>query len=302
MPFHSRRLSLRRMWCAAWLIAATAVSVDAAIAQAPAPGSAPAPSQVPAASASERAYQVGPNDVLLITVFGQPDLTGRYTVGADGVFAFPLVGRVKAGGLSVRDLEMTLTGLLSPDYLRNPQVSIAVETYRSQQFFVLGEVNQPGSFYLSGQETLIQALARAGSTKPDAGDEVLIVRPRAGAAGGPVRPDQAGAADVRRVSLDALSTGNLAENVQIQAGDTIFVTRAEQVFILGQVKNPGPYRYSRTVTVLQYLSMAGGATDRGATSRVKIVRTMNGKQLELKVTLNDTVQANDTIMVPEKFF
>lgn len=255
------------------------------------------------AAAQTREYVVGPDDVLLITVFGQAELTGRFTVGADGTFAFPLVGRVQAAGLTVREVERALVGKLSPGYLRNPQVTVAVETFRSQQFFVLGEVNAPGSFYLSGRETLIQAIARAGSTKPDAGDEVLVVRPKAlPASGGPVRPDQADATDVHRVSLDKLATGALEGNILIEGGDTIFVPKAENIFVLGHVKNPGPYRYSRTLTILQLLSMAGGATDRGAMNRIKIIRVVNGKREELKAGLYDTVQPNDTIMVPEKFF
>ena len=248
------------------------------------------------------AYVVGPQDVLQVAVFNQPELTGKFTVGADGSFTFPHVGSIKAAGLTARELETALTTALSKNVLRNPQVTVSIDTYRSQQFFVIGEVRQPGSFYLSGQETVLQAIARAGYTTADAGGEVLIVRPKQRAAkSGPTRPDQADTNDVVRVSLDKLASGSL-DDVVVRDGDTIVVARAESVFILGQVRNPGAYKLTSNLTVLQLLSMAGGVTERGETKRIKIIRVVNGKKLEVKAGLNDVVRANDTITVPEKWF
>lgn len=248
------------------------------------------------------AYVVGPQDVLQVAVFSQPELTGKFTVGADGSFTFPHVGAIKAAGLTARELEAALTTALSKNVLRNPQVTVSIDTFRSQQFFVIGEVRQPGTFYLSGQETLLQAIARAGYTTADAGSEVLIVRPQQRPAkSGPMRPDQVDTNDVVRVSLDKLASGSL-NNFAIRDGDTIFVARAESVFILGQVRNPGAYKLTSNLTVLQLLSMAGGVTERGETKRIKIIRVVNGKKLEIKAGLNDVVRANDTISVPEKWF
>lgn len=248
-------------------------------------------------------YVIGPKDVLLVTVFSQPDLTGKFEVGADGAITYPFVGRVTVSGLTTRKAEELLVSKLSPTYLRNPQVTVVVDTFLSQQFFVLGEVNSPGTFYLRGDETLIQAIARAGSTKQDASDDIIVIRRQSPtAAMGPIRPEQADEKDVHHVSMAKLSSGGTSENIIIQNGDTIVVPRAESVFLLGQVKNPGPYRFSQATTILQLLSMAGGPTDRGAVNRITIVRVVNGKRQQIKAGLNDTVQPNDTIMVPEKFF
>ena len=250
------------------------------------------------------AYVIGEQDVLQVTVFNQPELTGRFPVGADGSITFPFIGSVKASGLTLRGLEAELTGKLSKSLLRNPQVTVAMEAFRSQQFFVIGEVRQPGSFFLSGEETLLQAIARAGYTTADAGSEVLIVRPRdpSAAKSGPTRPDQAGTSEVIRVSLERVASGMLEENVKIQDGDTIFVNRAENVYILGQVRNPGAYRLTKNLTVVQLVSMAGGLTERGEGKRIKVTRMVNGKRQELKIGLDDLVRANDTITVPEKWF
>ena len=80
------------------------------------------------------------------------------------------------------------------------------------------------------------------------------------------------------------------------------VSRAESVYVFGQVRNPGAYPVQKDTTVLQALSLAGGVTDRGATGRIKIVRMIDGKRVEIKAKLDDLVRPLDTIMVPERFF
>src|SRR5262245_20594071 len=231
-------------------------------------------------------YVVGPQDVLAITLFDQQDLSGKYTVEADGTFTFPLIGRIKAGGLSLRDVEHTLRTQLSDGFFKNPQVSVSVEQYRSQRIFVVGEVRAPGPYPLVGDMTLIEALARAGSTTEHAAGDALIVRSAQGArATGPVLPDQKNGADVIRADIKALQSGRLSENAALRDGDTIFVPRAELVYVFGQVHSPGAYTLQRGVTVLQALSLAGGITDRGATGRIRIARIVEGKKTDVKVTL-----------------
>src|SRR5215208_5460351 len=100
--------------------------------------------QAPPVAATDPAlYIVGPNDVLAVTVFNQPQLSGKFSVESDGTLAFPLVGRVPVGGLSVRAVEDEVRRRLSAGYLTEPRVSVTVEQYRSQQIFVMGEVKQP---------------------------------------------------------------------------------------------------------------------------------------------------------------
>src|SRR6266571_579996 len=86
-------------------------------------------------SAQTHEYVVGVPDTLTITVWNQPNLSGKFSVEADGTFNYPLIGRVKAGGLTLRALETELNRRLGEGYLKNPQVSVSVETYRSQQIF-----------------------------------------------------------------------------------------------------------------------------------------------------------------------
>jgi len=252
----------------------------------------------PRAHAQTTDYSVGPQDVLTITVFGETEFSGRYTVEQDGTFTYPQLGRIKAGGLTLRALEQDLKKQLSDGYLRNPQVAVAIETYRSQRILIIGEVRSPGEYQLTGEMTLLAALARAGSTSPSAGHDVLIVRDhRKGGASA-----QPGDSEILRVDLADLQAGNVSLNVRLQDGDTVNVPKALSVVVSGQVKAPGAYNVERGQTVLQVLALAGGVTDRGSDGRVQILRTVDGKNKELKAKLTDLVEPGDTIVVKERFF
>jgi polysaccharide biosynthesis/export protein len=243
-------------------------------------------------------YTIGPQDVLTIQVFDQPDLGGKYAVEADGTFSFPLIGRVKAGGMTLRAFEVELKSLLvDGQFFRNPQVTVAVEQYRSQRVFVNGEVRQAGPVPLTGGMTLIEALSRAGSTLPSASGEVSVVRP-------PQGTNATGeAAEILRASIRDLEAGVLKQNIELRDGDQIFVPRAESVYVFGQVKNPGAYPIQhKETTVLQALSLAGGTTENAAINRIDIRRVVDGEERKIRVKLTDLVQPGDTIVVPERYF
>jgi polysaccharide export outer membrane protein len=267
------------------------------------------PPVTPAVAAPSADYVIGPSDVIAITEYDQTDLSGNFTVDADGTFTYPFIGRVKAGGLTLRDLEKELKKKLADGYFKDPQLSVSVNQYHSKQVFVVGEVHAPGSYPMMGPMTLIEALARAGSTLDSASEQIKVVRPlaaHAAAQGAAVPASNPGSdddpADVIEVNLKALQSGDFSKNLTLHDGDTVFVPRADTIYVFGQVKAPGAYPIQPNTTVLQALSLAGGVSDRGSTSRIKVVRFVNGKKQELKVKLSDLVQPGDTIMVPQRFF
>jgi polysaccharide biosynthesis/export protein len=256
--------------------------------------------QEPAPTVVPPNYVIGAQDVLSITVWNQPDISSKYTIEQDGSFTFPFLGRVAAAGLTLRDLELELTRQLGAGLFKNPHVTVAVLEFRSKRVFVVGEVRQPGTYPLNGAMSVIEALARAGSTTVNAGTHVLVVRTARG--GGPVLPGDANAGQVIRVDLRDIEGGELSKNIALQDGDTVFAPRESTVFVTGRVRNPGAYPLGEHLTVLQAISLAGGPTDFGAVNRIKIRRLVNGKELELKVDLTSPVIAGDTIVVPERFF
>ena len=249
--------------------------------------------------AAQTNYVIGAQDVLTIAVFGETDLSGKYTVEQDGTFTFPLIGRVKPGGLTLRGFEQELKKQLADGFLRNPQVTVGVETYRSQRILVMGEVRAPGEYQMTGDMTLLAALARAGSPTPTAGHEALIIRAARHSTG--ARSDDP-ETEILHIDLADLQAGDLTLNIPLQDGDTINVPKAQSVFVSGYVKAPGAYAIDRGATVLQVLALAGGVTDRGAEGRATILRMVSGKQKEIKTKLTDTVEPGDTLVVRERRF
>ena len=112
------------------------------------------------ASAQQAQYNLGSGDQLRVTVFGHEDLSGDFLVEGTGLVSLPLIGAVPLGGKTVTQAEAEIIGALKPDYLKNPRVSVQVLNYRP--FYIIGEVNSPGSYaYVSGM-TVLEAVAIAG--------------------------------------------------------------------------------------------------------------------------------------------
>jgi polysaccharide biosynthesis/export protein len=241
-------------------------------------------------------YTVGPQDRLSIAVVDEPNLTRVVTVGSDGSFDYPFIGLVKADGMSLRAIQQDISSRLKEKYLRNPQVSIEVETYRSQVVYVWGQVKNPGAVTLMGNISLTEALAKAGSPTPDAGSHIEINRrpPAAAGADGPtgVKPPPP-----ERVSMTELQSGR-AQSIFLADGDTVFVPKAEMVFVTGYVKNGGPFLHEVGMTVSRVISMAGGVTEKGSRNRIRITRLVDGKQVVIKdVKMDDVIQPGDSIEV-----
>jgi polysaccharide export outer membrane protein len=247
-------------------------------------------------------YVVGAQDVLSISVMGEADLTRSVAVDADGTVDYPYVGRVKAGGLTLRAIKALLEKLLvKGGYFVAPQVTVEVTKYRSRNVFVLGEVRVPGQYALTGSMSVLQVLAAAGSPTSAAAGHIVITRP-AGVEPPLPEAESAGGSSLR-VSLNELQNGQLPEGFSLKDGDSINVPRAESVYVTGFVKAPGPYVIEGSLTVMQVISMAGGPTERGATGRVRIYRRVGDKVEEVKnVRMSDLVKPGDTVHVPQRYF
>ena len=227
-------------------------------------------------------------------------MSGTYRVDSDGGFQYPMLGRIIVAGRSVRNIEQMLKTKLEDGYIKTAQVAVDVDQFRSRSIFVVGEVRSPGKYPMTGQMSLIEALAAAGSTTPAASSEILILRPRDPVAVQPLTPDQVEQTNVHRINLADLQLGRLSENVTLMEGDTIFVPKAEKFYMTGQIRNPGAYTYERGLTVLQAISLAGGLTEKGSNRRLKVIRTVNGKKTEQGINLNDAVQPGDTVVIPQR--
>ena len=252
-------------------------------------------------------YEIGPEDILRITVYGHDDLTQTVLVQADGTFIFPLIGTVKGSDMTTQQLERKIGILLSQGYIRNPQVTVTVQEYRSKTVFVVGEVARPGAYAFSGREmSLVEVLAKAGPMTANAGAEVVVVRPRPGSGvSGPVLPFEVAGddsaegrpADVFRINVRDIQAGALEKNIDLQPRDTVFVPQAPKVFVTGEVRNPGAYSWFPGMSARQLISVAGGLTPEGSDGRLKIVREKDGETREDGIKKDEDVQPGETLVV-----
>jgi polysaccharide export outer membrane protein len=289
-------------------LAVSTASAQSGQAPPPQAGAPVPPAQPPQAVPAVVDYEIGPQDILKITVYGHEDLTQTVLVQADGTFTFPLIGRVHADGLTTKQLEQKVATLLAKGFIRNPQVTAVVQEFRSKTVFVVGEIARPGTYPLSGRTTLVEILAKAGPITQNAGAEVIVVRPRPGTSvEGPVLPTQVEAAtekaaEVIRVNVRDLQSGALDQNVDLQPNDTVFVPQAPKVFVSGEVRNPGAFAWFPGMTARQLISLAGGLTPEGSDGRLKIVHERDGKTREDGIKLDAAVSAGETLVVRRKLF
>jgi polysaccharide export outer membrane protein len=234
------------------------------------------------ASAGLASEKLGIGDAVRVTVYQQPDLTTDARVTERGTIKMPLVGEVKVAGMSLAEAGKQIgEELQKGQYLKNPQVSVALTTLRSRQVSVLGMVARPGRYALDDTSSqLADVIAAAGGISAGAEDTVIVLRE----------------GKEHKVNV-------LAKPFQLQGGDTVNVERAPVFYIYGEVTRSGAYRLEPNMTVMQAIAAGGGITPRGSDRRVKLRRTdEKGKLWEKDVKLTDRVKTNDVIIIKESLF
>lgn len=132
----------------------------------------------PGQGSAQTDYRLGAADVIRLTVFGEPDLSGEFKLDGNGMISLPLIGSLKVGGLSLREAEQQIAHALQDGYLLDPKISIEVASARP--FFVMGEVQQPGSYHFVEGMTVLQAVALSGGFTYRANQKTILIT-RAGA-------------------------------------------------------------------------------------------------------------------------
>ena len=278
------------------LVKALVLSLSLALSLAAAPSFAQQaqPAQPAGANGLRDDYRLGAGDAIRIQVFQSPDLTVEARVSEAGVISYPLLGTIRVAGLSPTAVEQLITTRLKQgQFLQNPQVTVNVLTFRSQQVSVLGNVARPGRYPLetTGMR-LSEILSAAGGIAPTGADEAVLVTTRDGR---PVRIE----VDI----VDMFASGDLTKDPVLQLGDVIYVNRAPNYFVYGQVTRPGMYRLERGMTVAQAIAGGGGLTLRGTDKGVRVHRRFGNKQIQvLEPKLDDPIRPDDLIFVRESVF
>ncbi len=277
-------------------------------------------------------YLVGPGDVLGIAVFEVEELSKPLTVGPRGTIQAPLVGEVEVGGQTPQQIEQRLRQLYGRDLLRDPQISVRVEEFRSQPVSILGAVERPGVYQLRGRRRLVEVLAMAGGLAADVGERITIIRRRPSAgrdaralgAGGPERPGGApgseppdaveggpGEVEIPVAVRDLLTMGaEQAGNPLIEAHDLIRVSHAGVIYVVGAVAKPGgyPIKDQQAMSVLRAVSLAQGLGRYSAPQKARVIRDLAGVKGEIAVPIRDILegkaadfqlQDDDILFVPD---
>jgi len=226
--------------------------------------------------------KLGVGDAVRITVHQQPDLTTDARISERGTVALPLVGEVKLAGMSpVQAGQAIGESFKKGQFLKNPQVTVAVTTLRSKQVSVLGQVARPGRYALDDTSAkLADVIAAAGGITTTGADTVTVIRD----------------GKEHKVAL-------LGKSFDLKGGEIVQVERAPVFYIYGEVTRAGAYRVEPNMTVMQAIAAGGGISPRGSDRRLKVRRTAaNGKVVETDAKLQDTVKADDVIFVKEALF
>jgi len=293
---------MKRIAIAAFLsVAVFTFLVGASMAQ-DQPVSAPESQREPKAAQVEyppAGYRIQTEDVMKITVWGEPNLSAEQVVDPEGYINMPLLGQLHVEGLALSELTDKLKEGLN-EYLVEPKVQVAMMQFRKPKVHVLGQVNRPGLHEFKIGDKVMEAIAKAGSFTEAAHLE--------GAKLTHSDSEESLPLDLRKLFYE----GDMSKNLVLQDGDTIYIPEdtTNKYFVLGQVLRPGFFRLKEDVTVIDAISTAGGPTERGSLKDACIIRgdPNNPERVQVNVekiiksadmTQNLKLQPGDVVYVPE---
>jgi polysaccharide export outer membrane protein len=255
-----------------------------------------AAAQQPAKTAAlpDSGYVLGPDDEIVIHALDAPEVSEKpILIGTNGNITLPFIGRVKAAGLSVEQLEAELNAQLR-QYVKDPQISITVAEFRSQPVSVFGAVTKPAVIQLRGRKTLYEVLSLAGGPRDEtAGSSITLTRRRENGEiplpGATVDPT--GQFSVVELNVAEILGGkNPAANIEIKPNDVISVSEASSnmIYVVGDVQRAGGFTLGgrRSVSVLMALSLAGGLGRTAKPDKARIIRNVPGEPKPREVAVN----------------
>jgi polysaccharide export outer membrane protein len=236
------------------------------------------------AAASGESYVIGPEDMLQITVWGSPDLSVLIPVRPDGMISVPLVGDIKADGMTPAQLKEYLEKEYLK-YIKAPTVSVVVTAVNSFKVYVVGGGvsaggSSSGAISLKRNTTLLQLLAELGSLQGADLKSAYILR-----AGKKLQVD----------FMKLINNGDVSQDVDLRRDDVIFIPPdlENRIKVVGAVKNPGIFPYMKGMTALDAVLSAGGFTEFASQNNVEIVRQEGGQVKNIQVRLKDVIKNGD---------
>jgi polysaccharide export outer membrane protein len=252
-------------------------------------------------------YVLGPNDQVLIRAPQAEEINEKpFRIDSEGNINMPIVGRIRAGGLTQQELEAEIVKRLR-EFIREPQVIVIVTQFRSEPVFFVGAFRSPGIYPLQGRRTLVEMLASIGGLQPNASRHIKVTRR---AEYGNIPLPNATEDTEKKISSVEISLGSLRENVNpaedivLEPYDVISVERAELLYINGEVNKISGIELGErdSMSILQALTMSGGFTRDANRTRVRILRPIVGttRRAEIDVDVKSLFEGkeNDFPLLP----
>lgn len=242
--------------------------------------------------------QINDGDLVRISVYGNPDLTTEVKVSSEGNVNFPLLGEVKLSGLSPSGAEQFIGARLIQDgFLRQAQVNLIVLQSTGEQVSVLGQVTKPGKYSIeTGATTLFDFIALSGGVSAKGSYIVTVLRMKDD-------PPRRLSINVDKLLLSSGASQINQANMEMNAGDIIYVPEAPVFYVYGEANRPGVYRFKPGMNVAQAIASGGGVSSRGTESGITIKRRGdNGSVIELEATTSTIIYADDVITLKESLF
>jgi polysaccharide export outer membrane protein len=241
--------------------------------------------------AAPSTYTLGPNDQTSFWGIDVDEIVNKqFRIGPEGYVSLPMVGRLRAAGLTIRQFEETLNEQLST-YIREPHVVVTITEFRSQSVSVLGAVRSPGTYQLQGRKTVVEMISLAGGFREDSGNTVKIDRelewgkiPLSNASIDPL-----GKFSVAEVRIkEILEAKSPEDNTLMMPHDVIVVPRGELVYVIGEVNKAGGFILTErsNMSVLQALSLDEGSQRTADTRHAKILRLEPGQEQRREIAVN----------------
>lgn len=254
-------------------------------------------SSVYSTSATPIKLLIGVGDEGEMSVYGMPEMLTHFRVGADGEVNLPLLGTMKIAGMTSNDAEAAIAKKYEDSgYLKSPQITVMVKDYTTQGVSVMGEVNHPGVYSPLAARRLFDLFLAAGGLSQRASRTVTIQH-----------ADDKQPADTITLNADLMATPET--NVTLKPGDSVIVSRAGVVYVIGEVNRPGEFVISAgsNMTALQVLAMAAGPSRYASLGKVKLMHKtadgFNTNEIDLKKIMESkskdiALNSDDIMLVP----
>jgi polysaccharide biosynthesis/export protein len=233
---------------------------------------------------SGAAGPIGAGDLVEMSVFDTPELSGKLRVSNTGDILLPLVGSLHVQGLKAEEAQNLIRQkLISGGFVKDPQVTIFIAEYATEGVSVVGEVKNPGIYPAFGSHHLLDYISLAQGLTPLAGTRITITH--AGKSNEP-----------QHVKMTAGATPKPENNPEILPGDTIYVERTGIVYVIGDVARPGsfPMDHDEQLTILQAVALAQGTNPTAAKGSLRLIRTTTQGRQEIPVNLKKILSSKDT--------